>query len=181
MARGATILNFEIDLSDVDRGVYEQLELKVAQHPSESAPYLVTRVLAYALEYQEGIAFTEGLSSGDVPAVWVRDLTDQLMAWVDVGTPDSARLHKASKAASRVAVYCHKETHGWLNGLAGERVYEAETIALFALPWRPIRDLGERLERRNRWSLSRMEDTIYLEISGQSWEVPITRLSWPTA
>ena len=33
------------DLSDNDRGVYETLALRVAQHPSESNEYLIARVL----------------------------------------------------------------------------------------------------------------------------------------
>src|SRR5262245_25460311 len=104
----ATAHTFDVELSDVDRGVYESLSLRTARHPSESEQYLVARVLAYALEYTPGIAFTQGLFASDEPAVWVRDLTDQLVAWIEVGTPDPARLHKASKAAERVAVYCHK-------------------------------------------------------------------------
>jgi uncharacterized protein YaeQ len=41
----------------------------------ESAEYLVTRLLAYCLEYQEGIAFSKGLSEPEEPAIVVRDLT----------------------------------------------------------------------------------------------------------
>ena len=69
MAETATIYQFSIDLSDMDRGVYDTLELRVARHPSETAEYMVVRVLAYCLEYQEGIMMTEGVSSGDEPAL----------------------------------------------------------------------------------------------------------------
>ena len=110
MALTATLYNFEIDLSDVDRNVYEKLALKVARHPSESEAYLVARVLAYCLEYTEGIAFSPGgLSSPDEPPIAVRDLTGALRAWIEIGAPDAARLHKASKAAPRVALYTHRD------------------------------------------------------------------------
>src|SRR5882762_8474744 len=99
MALTATIHNFEIELADSDRNRYESLALRVARHPSESEEYLVTRVLAYALEFTEGIAFSRGLSEPDEPAISVRDLTGVLRAWIEIGTPDAARLHKASKAA----------------------------------------------------------------------------------
>ena len=99
----ATIYTFEIRLADVDRGVYETLALRVARHPSETAEYLVTRVLAYCLEFAEGIAFTQGLADPDEPAIAVRDLTGALRVWIDIGAPDAARLHRASKAA-RAAV-----------------------------------------------------------------------------
>lgn len=57
MAQTATIYNFEIELSHVDRGIYESLSLRVACQPSETPEYLLTRVLAYCLELTEGIAF----------------------------------------------------------------------------------------------------------------------------
>ncbi len=70
MALGATVHNFDIDLADADRNVYETLALRVARHPSESDEYLVVRVLAYCLEYTEGIAFSRGgLSDADEPPI----------------------------------------------------------------------------------------------------------------
>ncbi len=110
VALTATIYTADIDLADHDRGVYETLALRVARHPSESDEYLVTRLLAYALEYTEGLEFsTGGLSSPDDPALAVRDLTGALRAWIEIGWPDGARLHKAAKASPRVAVYPHKD------------------------------------------------------------------------
>src|SRR5918997_3619232 len=132
MALTATIHNFDIQLSDVDRGVYESLSLRVARHPSETEEYLLTRVLAYCLEYAEGIAFSKGLAEPDEPALSVRDLTGALRVWIDVGAPDAARLHKASKAAPRVAVYTHRPPAQLLRPLAGERIHRAEELELYA-------------------------------------------------
>ena len=109
MALSATMYVFTVRLADVDRGIYETLNLRLACHPSETVEFLLTRLLAYCLEYGEGIAFSKGLSDPDEPAVFIRDLTGALKAWIEVGTPDAARLHKASKASPRVAVYVHDE------------------------------------------------------------------------
>jgi uncharacterized protein YaeQ len=98
----------------VDRGVYETLKLRLARHPSESAEYLVTRLLAYCLEYTEGIAFSKGLSDPDEPAIVVRDLTGALRAWIEIGAPEAARLHKSAKAADRVAAYPTRDAAPWL-------------------------------------------------------------------
>ena len=46
MAVGATVHNFDVDLADSDRDVYETLALRVARHPSESDEFLIARVLA---------------------------------------------------------------------------------------------------------------------------------------
>src|ERR1700755_2949542 len=109
MALGDTVYVFEIELANSDRDVYESLKLRVARHPSETAEHMLTRALAYCLESTAGVALTNGLSEPDEPAITVRDLTGALRAWIDVGSPDAARLHRASKAAPRVAVYTHKD------------------------------------------------------------------------
>ena len=64
MAETATVYQFTIDLADMDRGVYETLGLRVARHPSETAEFMLMRVLAYCLEHTEGIAFSTGVESG---------------------------------------------------------------------------------------------------------------------
>ena len=101
MALNATIYNFDVELADNDRQVYESLALRVARHPSESEEYLVARLLAYLLEFAEGIEFSRGVSTPDEPAIAVRDLTGAIATWIDIGTPDAERLHKASKASGR--------------------------------------------------------------------------------
>ena len=129
MALQATIYNFDIDLADSDRGVYESLALRVARHPSESEDYLIARLIAYLLEFVDGIAFSRGISDPDEPAIAVRDLTGAIQTWIDVGTPDAARLHKASKTAARVAVYTHKDPRQFLDRLAGEKIHRYNSLA----------------------------------------------------
>src|SRR5258706_3706827 len=133
MALTATIYNFEIQLSDVDRGVYEALSLKAARHPSETAEHLATRVLAYCLEFAEGISFSRGVADPDEPALSVRDLTGAYRAWIDIGSPDAARLHKAGKAAPRVAVYTHRDPAVLLGRLAGERIHRADSLEIYSI------------------------------------------------
>ena len=95
MALSATIYNFDIQLADMDRSVYESLSLRVACQPSETVEYLLSRVLAYCLEYREGIGFSRGIAEPDVPALSVHDLTGALQVWIDVGAPD-AEIGRAS-------------------------------------------------------------------------------------
>src|SRR6185503_11743098 len=94
MALTSTIYNVSVDLNDVDRGVYESLTLRLAMHPSETMEYMATRLMAYCLEYTEGIEMTTGLSDGDEPAIVVRDLTGRITTWIEVGLPDADRLHR---------------------------------------------------------------------------------------
>jgi len=162
MALGATIYTFDIELADSDRAVYQTLNLRVAQHPSETPDYLLTRVLAYCFEYREGIAFSKGLSDPDDPAIAVRDLTGALQAWVDIGLPEPERLHRASKAAPRVAVYTHKDPAQWVGKLEDAKIHRAEKLEVFALEREWLAQLVARLERRMKFSLARSEGELYL-------------------
>jgi uncharacterized protein YaeQ len=165
MALSATVYTLDIDLADSDRGVYETLSLRVARHPSESDDYLVARILAYCLEYTEGIAFSRGgLSDPDEPPITVRDLTGALQAWIDIGAPDAARLHKACKLAPRVAVYIHKDPTQLLRNLSGERIHRASALELYALDRQLVSELVARLERRMAFAVSINEREIYLSI-----------------
>jgi uncharacterized protein YaeQ len=154
VALTSTIYRFDIDLADADRNLYESLSLHVACHASESDEYLVARVLAYALEYTRGIEFTRGLSEPEWPAILVRDLTGALQSWIEIGTPDAARLHRASKASPRVAVYVHTEPTQWLRALAGERIHRRDALELYSIDRGLIDDLVARLGRRMSLALS---------------------------
>jgi uncharacterized protein YaeQ len=175
LALGATIYSFDIDLTDVDRGVYQSLNLRVAQHPSETPDYLLTRVLAYCLEYTEGIEFSKGLSGPDEPAVYVRDLTGALQVWIDIGLPEPERLHRASKAAPRVAVYTHKDPATWLTRLAESRIHRAAELQVFAFDRTWLAQIVAKLERRVKWSLARSESEIYLTWGNDTLQTVLLR------
>jgi uncharacterized protein YaeQ len=164
----ATIYNVDIDLADADRAVYETLALRVARHPSESEEYLVTRILAYALEFREGIAFSPGLSDPDEPTISIRDLTGTIQSWIDIGIPDAARLHKASKAAPRVVVYTHKDPAQLVGRLTGERIHRVEALEVYAIDRRLIGELVARLERRLSFGLSVNDGDLYLSIGTET-------------
>jgi uncharacterized protein YaeQ len=168
VALTATIHNFEIQLADMDRGVYEAVSLRVAQHPSETPEYLVTRVLAYCLELAEGIAFSRGISDPDEPTLSVRDLTGALKVWIEIGAPDAPRLHRAAKAAPRVAVYTHRDPAQVLRQLAGEKIHRADAIELYAVDRALIAALAERLDRRMVMDLSVTEAHLYVTLGGET-------------
>jgi uncharacterized protein YaeQ len=169
VALSSTVYVFDIRLADADRNVYETLSMRVAQHPSESQDFLLTRVLAYCLEYTEGIAFSSGgLSTPDEPALAVRDLTGVLTSWIEVGAPAAARLHKASKASQRVAVYAHKDIDLLLAKLQGERIHRASAIELYAIDHELLSALIARLQRRMKFDLSIAERTLYITLGDET-------------
>jgi uncharacterized protein YaeQ len=180
MALTATVYTVEVSLSHMDRGIYEQLSIKAARHPSESEEYFLTRLLAYCLEYEEGIAFSKGgISDPDDPPLMIKDLTGAWRSWIEIGAPDAARLHQASKASPRVALYTHKEPRILLRGYEGQRIHKAEEIEVYAMDRELLTSLVGRLDRRITWALSVSDGQLFLDVGGASHGGTIERLSLP--
>jgi uncharacterized protein YaeQ len=165
VALTATLYSFNIDLAHVDRGIYESLAFRIARHPSETPEFLLTRVLAYCLEHTEGLQFSPGgLSDPDEPALAVRDATGALRAWIEIGVPEAARLHKAAKAASRVVVYTHKDPARLLRLLDGERMHREEALEIYAIDRELLAAWAARLERRVTCALTVSDGRLYLTV-----------------
>lgn len=178
MALTATMYHWQLGLSDVDRGVYESLDLRLARHPSESLRYLVTRALAYALSYEDGIAFSKaGIASVDEPPVSVRDATGVLVAWIDVGAPSAERLHKASKAARRVALFTHVELAALRREAATRAIHKAERIEVSLLDGGFLDALESGLDRNCALELTRTDGHLYATLRGKTFDAPITTAS----
>ena len=176
MAQPPTLRRFSITVADSDRGVYETLDLRVAQHPSESDRYCVARVIARVLEHREGVEFSKGgVSTGDEPALLERNMQGDIVAWIEVGSPSVDRLHKASKTGARVVLY------GWkgIEALAGElvgAVYKAEQLELYNFEYTFLDAVAATLDRKNDWSLAISGGALYLEIAGKLHEGAVQRM-----
>lgn len=177
MALTATIHTFGIELADIDRGVYTTLDLRVARHPSETEEFLLTRVLAYCLEFGDGIAFSRGLAEPDEPALSIRDLTGSIQSWIEVGAPDGPRLHRASKAAARVAIYVHRNVRLYLRQLQATRIHRAAAIELYSIDPDFLDALSRHLERRTIFSLSITDRHLYLTVDGETLEAVVEQHS----
>jgi uncharacterized protein YaeQ len=174
MGLTATMHRFEIELAHTDRGVYESLELRVARHPSESASFMLVRVLAYCLEYAEGITFSKGgISSVDEPAISIHDLTGARLAWIEVGAPSADRLHRASKATPRVALYADRRLDLLRSRLTGERIHRAAEIPVTVFPAEFLRALEAQVERNMRWDVSINDGHLYVTAGGRSFDTAL--------
>jgi uncharacterized protein YaeQ len=176
VAPNATIFRFSLTISDVDRGVYETIDLRVARHPSETTRFMLTRTLAYALSYEDGIAFSKGgISSTDEPPIAVRDPTGLLLAWIDIGSPSAERLHKASKAARRVALFTSADLAGLRREVQARPVHAAETIEVFQLAPSFLDALEPHVDKHTKMELVRNEGVLYVTVGTTTLEGAITR------
>jgi uncharacterized protein YaeQ len=176
MAQGPTIYTLEIAVSDVDRGVYETVELKIARHPSESMRYMLTRTLAYCLSYEEGIAFSKGgISDTDEPPISVHDATGLRLAWIDVGSPSAERLHKAAKAAPRVQLYSYASLSSLRREAATRAVHKVEDIELWLVDGAFLDQLETHIDRRTKLEIARNDGRIYATIGDRVLETELVR------
>lgn len=181
MALSATVYRFKIDMSHVDRAIYEHLDLRVACHPSETQAYLLTRVLAYAIFYEEGIAFSKGgLSSSDEAALTVRSLDGQLRVAIEIGSPSAERVHKASKAAERVVIVTQHDPELLLRDLSRGTIHRAADLEIYSIPKAFLSALGELVDRHNDWQLVFSDAEIYITSRGKDVRGTLSRHTLPT-
>jgi len=173
MAQTATIYSLDTELADIDRGVYETFGLRLARQPSETLEYMLTRFLAYCLEYTEGIELTEGVAAGDEPAVLVRDRTGRVTAWIEVGMPEAQRLHRGSKLAGRAAVYTHRNIAQVLAGLSGKNIHRAAEIPVYEFGRGFVDAIAAVAQRRAAVTVSITERELYLDIDGRTFSTTV--------
>ena len=179
MALTATLRRFEIQIADADRGVYETLDVRAAQHPSESERFLIARMVARVLEHAEGVEFSRGLSSDDEPALWQKNLRGELQAWIEVGSPSVERLHKATKQCKRVAVYAWRQVERLAEDIAEFGVHRKEELELYAFDEAFLDAASKTLDRNNKWDLAVSGGAIYLTVGTTLCEGNVVRVAIP--
>ncbi|MDI1428490.1 YaeQ family protein [Polyangium sorediatum] len=178
MALTATIYHLQVNLSDVDRGVYETFDLRLARHPSESMRYLLTRTIAYCLSYEEGITFSkEGLCSTEEPPVVIRDPTGLLVAWIDIGSPSAERLHKAAKAARRVALFTHAPLALLQREASSRVIHKVEAIEVWRIEPTFLDAVEAKVDRNTKLDLLRDDEQLYITVGDNVVTGTITRCS----
>lgn len=169
MATTTTLYRFQIELSDIPRSVYETLDFRVAQHPSEHMPYLLTRVLAYALNTQDGLEFSAtGLHDPDAAAISIVDAFGGYKLLIEIGSPSARKLHKATKVSKEVKVYTYKSPERFMNELKEEKVHRGEEIEFYFFAPEFLEELAQVIKRDNRWSLLFNDGVVTIQAGDQS-------------
>ncbi len=167
MANPATLYRFRIQLSDIDRSVYEAIDVRVPMHPSETEDFLLTRTLAYALNYQDGLELLPGLCLGDEPSLKVTGPQGDTALWIDIGNPSARRIHRASKASRQLKIYTYKDPAAMLREAQGETIHRADSIEVVAIDSVFLRKLAVVLRRDNRWTLMHNDSELMLTVDDE--------------
>lgn len=176
MALPSKLYRFKIELSDPEKASYESLDFRVVQHPSESLTYMLTRVIAFALSYEEGIEFSpEGLSDPDTPCIRVLNLGRSPKVWIEIGNPSARKIHKASKASEKVKIYTYKDPQVLLNELNSEPIHRREKLEIFSIAPDFLDMLEGYTKKDNRWSLINMDGAIMINGEGFDLQSEVRR------
>lgn len=167
------LYRFQIELSDIDRGVYKSLDFRVALHPSETLIYLLCRVLAYCLSYEENLEFSaEGLSDPEAPALKKLGLHSAIDLWIEIGSPSARKLHKATKLAKQVRVFTYKNPEVLKAEISSNAVYRADTIEIVSLPSSLLEPLTQKIEKFNRWNVLVQQGQVDITIGEDNFSLP---------
>lgn len=161
MALKPTIFKVRISLSDMNRDVYDSLNLTLAQHPSETAERMMVRLLAFCLNSSETLVLCKGLSDTEEPDLWDLSLTGDIDAWIEVGEPSADRIKKATRMAKQVLVYSfNSKAPTWWN-LESPKISET-SAKVYQFNWAQIQSLALMIERTMEISVTVSEDSLYV-------------------
>ncbi|MFJ1229404.1 YaeQ family protein [Yersinia proxima] len=109
MALKATIHKAAVNIADMDRNFFQDVNLTIAQHPSETDQRMMLRLLAWICHADERLQFTKGLSADDEPEIWRHNDHNGIELWVELGLPEEKRLRKACNQSQQVVLYAYSE------------------------------------------------------------------------
>jgi len=175
MALKPTIYKAKINLSDINRNIYQALSLTIAQHPSETLERMMVRLLAFCLNAEEGLTFTKGLSAVEEPDIITRDLSDSTTLWIDVGEPSADRIKKATRVAEQVKVFSfNSKSPVWWK--QNKESFSDLKVSVFQVNWDEAKNLAKLVKRTMDLSVTISEDSIYFSSESGDCELTILTL-----
>ena len=178
MALKATIYKADLQIADMDRHYYAGHSLTIARHPSENDERMMARVLAFALNASESLAFTKGLCDTDEPDIWQKDLTGAVELWIELGQPDEKRLRQICAKSERVMVYCYSGRSGeiWWEQIKSKAL-RLDNLAVYNLPAADVQALAKLANRNMQLQCTIQEEQIWLadqhesvQVGGEMWK-----------
>ena len=175
MAEKPTIYKYKIALSDLDRQVYDNLNLTVARHPSETLERMLVRVLAYCFNAQDRLVLCKGLSDTEEADLWLHSLDGSLELWIDVGEPSVERIKKATRAAAAVKIYSFNTKAGtWWE--LNRRALEPLSAAIYQLQWSEVQALANAVDRTMDVSVTITDSLAYVATAKGEFEISVQLL-----
>jgi uncharacterized protein YaeQ len=171
LALKSTIYKANLQIADMDRGLYADHALTLALHPSETEERLMVRLLAFALhvpadKHDGALAFGRGLSDSDDPDLWRHSLDGRLRDWIDVGQPDDRRLVRACGRADRVVLMAYAAAVPvWWQGIVN-KLTRLNNLRVWQIPAEQSQALAGLAERSMQLQVSVQDGQVFV-VSGE--------------
>lgn len=182
MALKATIHKAQLQIADMDRSVYADHAVTIARHPSETDERMMVRLLVLALNApadgdQGTLELAKSLWDVDEPDLWHKDLTGEIVHWIDLGQPDDKRILKACGRARQVSVYSYSaSTPIWWSGIAGKLV-RTRNLAVWRIPAEQSQALAGLAQRGMQLQVTVQDGTVWVGDGSRSVELQPERLN----
>lgn len=178
MALKSTVYKASVNLADMDRSVYLDQSLTLAQHPSETDERMMLRILAWSLNAEEGLEFTKGLCVDDEPEIWKKNYSDEIELWIELGCPDEKWLRKASARSKTVILYTYGDNAApiwWQQNKS--KLSRFENLQVWNISDAVITQLAQMTERTMQIQVTIQDGTAWFTCGEQSAEVRPERWS----
>ena len=109
MATKSTIHKAFLNIANMDTNYYNEHNLTLALHPSETELRLMARIVAFILNANEELTFCKGIAEDDEPDLWEKDFGGDIKLWIELGQPDEKRIKKACGKSEKVIIYTYQE------------------------------------------------------------------------
>jgi uncharacterized protein YaeQ len=172
---------FQVELTAPENGVYVKFREKIARHPEESDRRLVGRVLSYCHSYCEELTFTRDLFDTSEPTLLATDVTGEVLRWIQLGCPELKKLKKALRAGPqcdyRVYFYSPKQIDQFCQYMKGSKSNWIDSCHFFKIRQNSLEELAEMLELKNSWGVTVVDNTMYISVGEQVFEIGIEPLN----
>ena len=177
MAISSTIFKANLQISDMDRNYYEEHQLTLARHPSETDERMMVRLLAFALHADEHLSFSKGLCDDEEPALWQKSLSGEIDLWIDVGLPDERRVRKACNRATQVYLYLYGGRNAdlwWQNNV--NKLQRFNNLSVIEISEEASKEMAELVQRSMQLQCTIQDGEIWLNCGDRTiGVVPIVR------
>ncbi|GEM_PF-3403892 len=161
-----------LNLSDLDRNVYGERTIILAQHPDEPDQHILLRFLMWVFFFDDRLEDGGGWTDKARPDVIGTNLVGTVQFWGEAGAPPIKRITRALNhhKDARVAVLFadDEEADSFAHALRSAKPRNPGRIERFRVSEQLMTDL-ERIGNRNmQWDATITEGELYLQCDGES-------------
>lgn len=163
-----------LTVSDLDRGVYGDRTVVLAQQPDEDDEHILLRFLFWAMFFDERLEDGHGWTDRSAPDVIAKNLKGDVVFWGEAAAPPTKRVVRALsryKQARIVTLFASPdEAREFQRNLKAARPRHPERVEIWLVD-KPFMDHLERVGSRSmHWAVTITEGLLYLDCDGEQLE-----------